>query len=218
MELFTKALSDQLGKPSWLTAWLAAKIWNRRNRALNLATLQALYLQPGDRVLEIGFGGGYLLGQISIQLQEGWLSGVDVSKSMVDLGERRFQREIQTGRVRLECASAEDLPFSGGTFTKVCSVNSIFYWREIEPALREIERVLVPGGRLVLCFTERESLADKSFAAHLNLFETHEVIAWLGACGFREVRCLQAADPRRKFSVVTCSKADEFLGNRVREG
>lgn len=106
--MFAKALSEQLGKPSWLTAWLAAEIWNRRNRVLNLATLQVLDLQPSDQVLEIGFGGGYLLSQILIQLQDGWLSGVDVSKSMVALGKRRFQREIQTRKVRLDCASAEE--------------------------------------------------------------------------------------------------------------
>ena len=205
--MLAKRMARELGKPSSLTARLAAAVWNRRNRALNLAALGALALEPSDRVLEIGFGGGFLLSRMAGELKGGWLAGVDLSPAMVDLGVRRFRREIKAGHMRLACAPAEQLPFSPGTFTRVYSVNSIFYWDSIEAAIKEIHRVLRPDGRLVLCFTKRDSLEDKSFADHIHLFEPQDVLDLLEANGFRDCSIQEGADRHRRFVVLACKKA-----------
>ena len=206
--MFARNLARQLGQPSPATALLAAVLWNRRNKALNLAALQALSLAPDDRVLEIGFGGGYLLGQMVDRIADGFLSGVDIAPAMVALGKQRFRQEIKAGVMRLDCAPVEHLPYPPGIFTKVCSINSIFYWRDIEMAFQEIGRVLLRGGRLVLCFTQQESLERKSFADHIHRFETGEVVARLGAHGFRGFHLEQDADRHRRFDVVVCTKTE----------
>ncbi len=203
----SKLMARELGRPSWLTAWLAASVWNRRNRALNLATLDALALSPVDRVLEIGFGGGFLLRQMTNAQSGGWLAGVDISPAMVELGNRRFREEIKAGRMRIALAPAEELPFPPGTFTRVCSVNSIFYWEQVEHAFQEIKRVLLPAGRLVLCFTRRDSLEYKTFTDHIHLFDPQEVLALLRANGFRDCSLQEGTDCHRRFHVVVCANS-----------
>jgi hypothetical protein len=58
---FSKLLAKQLGNPSRISGKLAAIVWNRRNAALNDVVFDVLDLEPSNRVLEIGFGGGYLV-------------------------------------------------------------------------------------------------------------------------------------------------------------
>lgn len=56
-----KFLARELGNPSTIMGRLyLAPMWNRRNAALNNTAFEHLELQSHDRVLEIGFGGGYL--------------------------------------------------------------------------------------------------------------------------------------------------------------
>ena len=82
--MLAKLLAQQLGHPSNITGkWVLAPLWNRRNRALNDVALAKLDLRPDDRVLEVGFGGGYLLGRIAAVVTEGSIAEVDVSEAMV---------------------------------------------------------------------------------------------------------------------------------------
>jgi ubiquinone/menaquinone biosynthesis C-methylase UbiE len=202
----SKFLARQLGNPSGITSKFAAFAWNRRNAALNDTVFDMLALEPGDRVLEIGFGGGYLLGRMSMIVTDGLLAGVDVSPAMVALCENRFRSRIREGKLELKRAAAEALPYPPKSFSKVCSTNSIFYWQDVGGAIREIERVLRPGGDLVLCFTSKDSLAKRNFARNIRLVEADEIQALLAAEGFQDIRTLRSTDQYRRFMCVTGKK------------
>ena len=206
--VLARFLARQLGKPSGLFGRLfLAPLWNRRNRALNDAVLERLAVQPGDRVLDVGFGGGYLLGRLATERAASFLAGVDISAVMVARGAQRYRRLVQAGRMDLRCAAAEALPYPAGHFTKVCSVNSIFYWHDARAALAECYRTLETGGQLVLCFTSRQSLTPRRFAAHgLTLPEPPDVQAALESCGFRTVRTARGADRHRTYYCTTAQK------------
>jgi ubiquinone/menaquinone biosynthesis C-methylase UbiE len=194
-------LAKQLHNPSGVLGRVVLpRLFNRRNAALNDLTLECLALKPGDRVLEVGFGGGYLLGRMSAMLTEGALAGVDVSPEMVAYCEKRFRSLIQAGRMDIRCASAEALPYPTACFTKVCTVNTIFYWRDVARAMAELGRVLVEGGRLVICFTCKESLEKRAFTRHgIRLFQVTEVQELMEAAGFREVTLVPGRDRHREF-------------------
>jgi ubiquinone/menaquinone biosynthesis C-methylase UbiE len=207
----SKFLARQLGNPSGIIGKFAAFAWNRRNAALNDAVFDMLALEPSDRVLEIGFGGGYLLGRMSMIVTDGLLAGVDVSPAMVALCENRFRTRIREGKLELKRAAAESLPYPPKSFSKVCSTNSIFYWQDVGRAISEIERVLKPGGILVLCFTSKDSLAKRNFARNIQLVEANEIQALLAAVEFQDIRTLRSADQYRRFICVTGKKSlEEF--------
>jgi hypothetical protein len=92
-------IARQLGHPSGaIGRWILGPLWNRRNRALNDVSLEQLALQADDRVLEVGFGGGYLLGRMLPQVTDGFIGGADISAAMVEQCRGRYRAVIQTGK------------------------------------------------------------------------------------------------------------------------
>ena len=95
---------------------------------------------PGS-LLEVGVGSGRLLGALA---ERGWdVTGVDAAPRMVELA-----RE-PVSAAKLEVARAEELPFEAGAFDVVVAIGVLEYG-DVEASLRELARVLRPGGRAVL--------------------------------------------------------------------
>ena len=207
-----RLLAGQLCDPSSIVGRLVlAPLWNRRNAALNDLALACLHLAPDDRVLEIGFGGGYLLGRMVCVVTQGFLAGVDASEAMVASCTRRFRSLVESETLELRCARAESLPYPPHHFTKLCTVNSLFYWTDPPRALAEMVRVLKPGGAAVICLTCKHSLERKRFAGHgLVLYEDEEVSRMLERAGFASVEANHASDRHRDF---VC-----FVGERQAAG
>jgi ubiquinone/menaquinone biosynthesis C-methylase UbiE len=115
-----------------------------------------------------------------------------------------YRTLIQSGKMDLKVGTADRLPYPDGHFSKAVSVNSIFYWPDIPRALAELARVLSVHGRLVLCFTGKDSLQQKDFARHgLTLYDGDDVRHLLAETNFRDINVTRHADRHRSFWCVT---------------
>jgi SAM-dependent methyltransferase len=105
------------------------------------------YLDPqtGDRILDCGCGMGFTL-RVLAQLSDCRLFGVERNPHTV----QRARRELADFGVRVARADATHLPFADETFDKVLMTEVLEHIPEEQAALREIRRVLRPGGRYVL--------------------------------------------------------------------
>jgi len=94
--------------------------------------------RAGLRVLEIGCGAGGMLGPLQ---RYGAVHGIDIDRECVEFCRRRgFQRVL--------CGSGYELPFADGTFDLVCLFDTMEHIPDDAQALREVKRVLAPGGRV----------------------------------------------------------------------
>lgn len=105
-------------------------------------------LSLGRDVLEVGCGTGLILKEIEPFARSA--VGIDISRGMLEKAARR-------GLTVLE-GSATDLPFADESFDAVFSFKVLAHVQAIEQAMREVHRVLRPGGRAALEFYNKRSL------------------------------------------------------------
>jgi ubiquinone/menaquinone biosynthesis C-methylase UbiE len=145
-----QAFRSQFAHPQGFLGNLAGAIMAIENRRRNQWAISLLDLQATDRVLEIGFGPGWAIAEMSKTLTHGKVVGVDASETMVVQAANRNRHAIRAGRVELKHAPATKLPFANDTFDKVLTVNSLPFWEDAHVGLNEIKRVLKTGGRIVV--------------------------------------------------------------------
>ena len=130
--------AHEIERWSPLKAWLYSQL--NRSPKSNRATVELASLSEGDRLLDIGCGPGAALEQAAASGAE--VAGVDPSPSMVARASRRVpEADVKVG-------SAEEIPFPDDHFTAVINIASFHHWADREAGLKEILRVLAPGGRL----------------------------------------------------------------------
>ncbi len=190
---FFKFLAQQLRKPSgFFGKHVMGRLLNRVNDSLNVLMLELLAVNPDDRILEVGFGGGELLGRIAAKTTQGTVDGIDFSPEMVAQGAQRYKSSIAAGRMNLQVADAGDLPYPDVHFTKLCTANTIYFWDDPVAVLTELHRVLRPDGVLVLGFSPKRVIENRPFAAYgFTLYEESDVQGLCLEAGFRDVRLVQ---------------------------
>src|ERR1039458_9985551 len=99
------------------------------------------------RVVDLGCGTGRLLEALLPRLAGAELVGIDPSQGMIAVARTRFAAEP---RVRLEVATADHLPLADASADVSTTTMSFHHWDHQDEALREVVRVLAPGGRLLL--------------------------------------------------------------------
>jgi len=195
--VFKRFIAHQLARPSGLFGrWVTSRWLDRDNLMMNQVTLERLDIQPNDKILEVGFGSGYLLEQILSTKPCSHVAGVDLSIEMVRLVRRRLQMYISSGKVDIHEGSIEALSYDDSEFTKLCSVNTLYFWRDPIVALSECRRVLKENGLLVLCFNSKEEM--KHWSPHqfgFRLYELAEVESLLHKTGFGGMDVLGVHDP-----------------------
>jgi ubiquinone/menaquinone biosynthesis C-methylase UbiE len=110
-------------------------------------TLAVMDLQPADRVLDLGCGTGWASRRMARIVTEGEVVGLDVADEML---RRAEQTSDGVNNVRYLWGSAEKIPAPDGSFSKVLSVESFYYYADQGKALDELRRVLAPGGQLFI--------------------------------------------------------------------
>lgn len=110
--------------------------------------LAELALTPDDALLEVGCGGGAFLKEA---LQSGCrAAAVDHSPDMVQLAREVNHDAVEEGRLAVHQASADHLPFGDALFTCAAMTGVFGFLPDPVAALRELRRILAPGGRLVV--------------------------------------------------------------------
>jgi ubiquinone/menaquinone biosynthesis C-methylase UbiE len=123
---------------------------NSRHSKVTEWGLSHITVKPQDTILDVGCGGGKTVAKLAAITTQGKVYGFDYSDVSVALAKKLNARLIETGRVEIHEGSVSELPFAANTFDLVTAVETHFWWSDLSAGMREILRVLKPGGTLVL--------------------------------------------------------------------
>lgn len=173
-------------------------------------TLEAADLKGAEIVLDVGCGSGNFTRPLAMQVPGGYAAGVDLSPRSLLEGARE-RRRLRVGNMELIHGTALDLPFGDGRFDVVNCSGTFHILPDKERALRELYRVLAPGGRLVLGTFRLPPGRLWGLGARVTraLFglepnKPHELQARLSKAGFREIRWQYS---NRTWALLGCRKA-----------
>jgi SAM-dependent methyltransferase len=141
---------SQCQKPSgWIGRFI---VWNMNSRHSRLTDwgLSQIEVKRQNKVLDVGCGGGKTVNKLAALAREGKVFGIDYSDVSVSVAKKLNAHSIEQGRVEIHEASVLELPFDEDAFDLVTAVETHFWWPDLLAGLREIFRVLKPGGTLIL--------------------------------------------------------------------
>lgn len=123
--------------------------------AVQREVVRSLRLRARDVVLDLG-GGGHALAQLA--LYSGTVYGVAASTAAVSAATVRNRHDVARGRIHICRGAFPALPFPAAMFHAITAFEPAFWAGDLSACLREIRRLLRPGGQCVLvCADERQS-------------------------------------------------------------
>ena len=143
-------LFQQVRKPS---GWLGRRVVRAMNLSHATMTdwgLQQVTVPKNAAILDVGCGGGGTVRKLVALAHEGKVVGLDYSSASVTVSRDTNAHEIEAGRVQIEQGSVVALPFPDRSFDIVTAVETHYYWPDLPANVREVLRVLKPGGTFVL--------------------------------------------------------------------
>ena len=143
-----------------------------------------LDIRPQDRVLEIGFGPGLAIEQVSRIASSGFVAGFDHSEVMLRQAAKRNAKAIRDGKVALGLASVTNLPDFDEPFDKIFTINSIHFWVNPVDCLKDLRKLLRPGGLIAVTLQPRSRGATDATATEIG----KELASNLELAGFLHVR------------------------------
>ncbi|MDP4144075.1 MAG: class I SAM-dependent methyltransferase [Bacillota bacterium] len=160
-----KYIADQFGMPTGFGGTISTFIMNRMNQIQYKSVMNNLNCSQGDKILDIGFGNGYLIKQLASK-NPGDFYGIEISEDMLETASKRNRKLIEQGKVHLTKGNVMDIPSEDSYFNKIYTVNTVYFWDNLDKGLSEIKRVLTPDGVFINVIYSRQWLDNIKYTQY----------------------------------------------------
>jgi len=183
---FSSFFSEQARKPAgFFGRWVMSIVFDKGNSFLNGFVEELMSVQADDHILEIGFGTGKLIHDLAKDIHKGYIEGIEFSSSMVSLAKKRNKKYIADEKVNIIKGNFDDLPIKNNRYTKVCTVNTIYFLPNPKNTANKILNILAPEGKLFLAFEDKGQLEERNLDSNVfRLYSTDDIKNLLVDAGF----------------------------------
>ncbi|MES2703506.1 MAG: class I SAM-dependent methyltransferase [Bacteroidota bacterium] len=203
-----KIIAAQLRQPKGQHAVQVGEKMNEGNLHINLNTFGALKLRASDNILEIGMGNGFFVKNILLADDSIKYTGCDFSEAMVEEARKQNEAFTRAGQAEFYVADVNELPFNDGSFDKVFSINTIYFWDNLQVALSEIWRVLKPNGQITISVRPRSVMEHYPFVKYgFAMFTKDDLVELLAGNRFTVTGILEKDEPEIELDGVKIQTA-----------
>ena len=166
-------ISSQFSKPNGFFGNLIAHFMKISNKPLHDTLIENIDIKKTDIILDIGFASGNVIEKLLNQNPKK-IYGIDISEDMVNLAKKNLKNEIKNNKVELELGDVEKLPFNNDFFTKIYTINTVYFWNNSENALNEINRTLQIDGIFYNLMVSKEGLTGSFTETNFKKYTIEE--------------------------------------------
>jgi ubiquinone/menaquinone biosynthesis C-methylase UbiE len=183
---FSTFFSKQARRPEGLFGRIVMRmVFDQGNAFLNNLVNDLMSVQTDDRILEIGSGTGKLINKMALKIDSGLIEGIDFSSEMVSIARKRNKENIAIGKVKIVEGNFDEISYEKDSFTKACSVNTLYFWPSPASTSKKLAEILKPEGKLVLAFEDIEQLKQRKLDSDVfNIYSKDDVKDLLINAGF----------------------------------
>lgn len=193
-----KTIASHLRKPIGDKGVEVANIMNDGNLPMNLHTLAVLNAKTDDNILEIGMANGYFVRHLLEGNNDIEYTGIDYSETMVNEAIKRNKKYIHSQKAKFIKADTQEIPFRNALFDKVFTINTFYFWDNIQTVLKEIKRVLKPHGEFVLAIRPKHNMEKIPVTKYnFTLLETSKIIEHIKEVGFNTIEKTEIKEPEQ---------------------
>ena len=172
---------------------------------ITLPVLEKMRLAPTDNILDVACGAGWLSRRLAKSVPEGRVVGTDISDEMIRHARRA---SVDFENLMFVTGEVQEIPWEANFFSHAISVESSYYWPDPATGIREIFRVLKPGGSAwILINYYRDNPHGHQWgdllAVKTHLLSAEEWSELFRAAGFGKVQHERIVDPSPTTEVYT---------------
>ena len=203
MSGFSEYIGSQFGNPRGLIGKCCCIIMNVINKAMYRKTVSLVKLNETSKVLDIGYGNGYLIKKMYKKYHP-IIYGIDISEDMKAAAEKRNAAAFRDGRLRLSVGDCCELEYDNEAFDAVTSVNTVYFWNDALQGMKEIFRVLKPRGTFYNAVYAKEWLQKLSYTRKgFRMLEQDDYISLCEQAGFSRVEIIDISKDKSYVAVYT---------------
>lgn len=170
-----------------------------------------LELNENVHCLDIGCG----IGGVMLDIEDfgAKLTGVTIAPNEADIGNEKFANLGLSDRLKIVAADCHDMPFEDNTFDVAYAIYSLKYIPNLEKVMKEIQRVLKPGGKLIVYDLIKTNDYDEDNEEHFKTLHHLEY-----ACGMPALhtqREIEQSAEDHGMPLVDQENLEETYGNRA---
>lgn len=163
--------------------------------------ISCIRLNEQSRLLDIGYGNGYLIQQIYKKYSTD-ICGIDISKDMKELATKQNLKGVEDGKIQLSIGNCCNLEYKDNSFDIVTSINTIYFGDDTTKGLSEIFRVLKPEGIFYNVVYSKEWLQKLSYTKEFQLFDKENLILLGEKVGFSEITIEDIVNAKSYFGTI----------------
>ena len=189
MSGFYEYIYSQASNPRGIMGrFMARRLMPMGHKPMYKAAAPALDLKPDDDYLEIAFGAGLFIKKYASHVNS--IAGLDYSKDMVKLASKVNRKLVKEGRADFRQGTASQLPWENNSFSAAAIMGAFEILPEPLKSLKELYRVLCPGGRLVVVLgghTNDGYDHSKDIALGAKCYSADQMQSMFEDAGFKDI-------------------------------
>lgn len=202
-----QGIAGQLSCPQGAQGIETGNMMHESNIGMTTAAIESLQITDGNYILELGHGNCGHLEKIFGQAASLRYAGLEISETMHTEARSKNEERVFGQQAAFQLYDGHIIPFAAGTFDKIMTVNTVYFWQDPVALLQEICRVLKPGGFFTLAFAQKEFMQQLPFVKYrFRLYDTAGITELISQTDFQLVEVVEKTEQVKSMSGDTIQR------------